>query len=420
MTNKPLTFYSGLALALGINIGAGLLVLTGLVYSKSGGSAIYSWVIDGIMVLPVLAVLARFGSLQPSAEGVGGLARVAFGTSFGAGVQMLLLGTFSIGLPGIAIVGGNYFAFLVNGSDRISTMASIFILAFAGILNYKGARVSQRFQKALSFGLIFVLVCASVLALTIGSHHSGTRVSPLTQWPKALPTARLAFFAFTGWLLIASTVEDYKRPDTDYPRVVCASFVIVFSLCLFVALATQLTLPSTDPRLVTAPVAALLSNVLGPRSGKFVALLGVMIVMSNVNAAIWGYSRLVMASSRTGLLPRLLSAVSQKSEVPQNAILAVTALLVSIVVICQAGLSTLDGLLDLAGQNFFVLYLICILAFVKSSRSWSLRGGAVALAALYLLWIAGYGVKLIYPMFLITAGYLIVRWNPPALRGTSV
>jgi amino acid efflux transporter len=39
---KAPTFSSALALALGICIGAGLLVLTGLAYQQSGGAAIYA------------------------------------------------------------------------------------------------------------------------------------------------------------------------------------------------------------------------------------------------------------------------------------------------------------------------------------------------------------------------------------------
>src|SRR5262249_47287505 len=121
---RTLTLSGALALALGICIGAGLLVLTGLAYQQSGSAAIYAWIIDGLMVVPILAILAFLGASEPGAEGVAGIARSAFGDRAAVAVQALMLGTFCLGLPGISVVGGNYFSFLVGGGKGVGMAAA--------------------------------------------------------------------------------------------------------------------------------------------------------------------------------------------------------------------------------------------------------------------------------------------------------
>lgn len=44
------------ALALGVVIGAGLLVLPGLAYQDVGPAAVYAWAMNGLIVLPLLVV----------------------------------------------------------------------------------------------------------------------------------------------------------------------------------------------------------------------------------------------------------------------------------------------------------------------------------------------------------------------------
>ena len=401
---KTLTLPGAVALALGICIGAGLLVLTGLAYQQSGDAAIYAWIIDGLMIVPILAILAYLGAKHPNAEGVAGIVRSAFGKNAGVAVQALLIGTFSLGLPGISIVGGNYFAFLVGGGREAGLLGSAAILLFAGLSNYFGARLSGGIQRILTFSLLVIITLVAVSALALGDHSAGAGIAGLDRWHGAIPSLNIIFFAFAGWVLVASTVEEYKNPARDYPLAVFISFAIVFGLYLLIALATQLMLSPGDPNLATAPVAAILAALFGSASAKVVAIVGVLIVSANLNGATWGFSRLVMASARNGLLPSHLSIVSAKYQVPTNAVIASTAVFMAVLVLYALEFVSLSTLFGLAGQNFFILYLLCVLAFIRKTTSMWLRLFAVLLTVLYLLWAGSYGLKLLYPLFLMCFG----------------
>ncbi|MEA2836370.1 MAG: amino acid efflux transporter [Bradyrhizobium sp.] len=401
---KTLTLASAVALALGICIGAGLLVLTGLAYQQSGDAAIYAWIIDGLMIVPILAILAYLGAKHPNAEGVAGIVRSAFGKNAGVAVQALLIGTFSLGLPGISIVGGNYFAFLIGGGGEVALAASAAILIFAGLSNYFGARLSGGIQRILTFSLLVIITLVAVSALAFGDHSAGAGIAAPDHWQDAIPSLNVIFFAFAGWVLVASTVEEYKNPARDYPLAVFISFAIVFALYVLIALATQLMLSRSDPNLATAPVAAILAALLGSASAKVVAIVGVLIVAANLNGATWGFSRLVMASARNGLLPSRLSIVSAKYQVPTNAVIASTAIFMAVLALYSVQFVSLSTLFGLAGQNFFILYLLCVVSFIKKTTNMWLRLAAAFLTVLYLLWAGSYGLKLLYPLFLMCFG----------------
>ena len=416
--SKTLTLPGAVALALGICIGAGLLVLTGLAYQQSGSAAIYAWIIDGLMVVPILAILAFLGAKHPNAEGVAGIVRSAFGKHAGVAVQALLIGTFSLGLPGISIVGGNYFAFLSGGGRATGLAASAAILVFAGVSNYFGARLSGGIQRAFTFSLLVIVTFVAVAALTRGDHGAGAGVASVGEWRSAVPSLSVIFFAFTGWILVASTVEEYRNPARDYPLTIAISFAIVFGLYVLIALATQLTLSHGDPNLATAPVAAILSALLGGLGGKVVAVVGVLIVTANLNGATWAFSRLLMASARSGLLPARLAVVNARFQVPANAVIATTILFLLVLALYARHVLSLSSLFGLAGQNFFILYLLCVVSFMKKTASWWLRSAAAVLTVLYVLWAASYGLKLLYPLALMCGGiavlYLSGRAAPAA------
>jgi len=416
---RTLTLPGAIALALGICLGAGLLILTGLAYQRSGNAAIYTWLIEGVMLLPMLAILAYLGTAHSSAAGVAGIARTAFGPAAGSAVQALLIGTFSLGLPGISIVGGNYFAFLVGGGRHTALFASAGMLVLTCWLNVRGVRVSGAVQRIMTFSLVTIVALGALAGLLFASHDAGSGIAPLEDWQTALPSLGITFFAFTGFILVASTVEEYKNAARDYPRAIFITFGIAFCLYLLIALAIQLTLSRTDPRVGAAPVAAMLSVVLGPVSGKLAAAVGVLVITTNLNGATWGFSRLVMASARSGLLPAALSTVDARTQVPMYAVVTSTSLFLVTLACYAAEITSLPTLLSLAGQNFFVLYMICVVSFVRIVPAlWLRLVGAILLLG-YVVRLISYQNKLAYPIALICAGAILHHVKARVLRSST-
>lgn len=409
---KTLTVTQATGLALSIVVGSGLLVLPGLAYAQAGGAAIYAWITDALLVVPLLVVFAYLGAHFPSAGGIAGFVQAAFSRRAGAVTELLLLGTFSLGIPAIAITGGYYFA-TATGSGRIGAyLGTMALLALAGVVNYPGARVSGRLGQVLAFALVGLLAGATALALLLGDRTVGAGVAGVESWPLAIGSLGLVFFAFTGWEMLSFTAEEYRRPKRDFPLAVGLSFVTVVGLYLAIAFAVQLTVAPGDPHLASAPIAAMLASTLGGPAGAAVSVLSVLIIAANLVGACWAASRLVFASAREGLLARRLSRLDPETRAPQAAVVTVVVVFGLIASVHFLGVVSLATLLGLAGQNFFILYGLSALAYLKLVRSRRAKAFGAAALALSVLVMGTFGWGLLYPAALMLAGAILL-----ALRG---
>ena len=116
------TLSVGQAIGLGITIvvGSGLLVLPGLAYREVGDAAIWAWVGDALLVLPLLVVFGYLGSRYPSAGGIAGFVQAGFGRTGAAATEVLLIGTFVfvIGSAGSGLAQANWWLISARGCWR--------------------------------------------------------------------------------------------------------------------------------------------------------------------------------------------------------------------------------------------------------------------------------------------------------------
>jgi amino acid efflux transporter len=400
------TLSVGQAIGLGITIvvGSGLLILPGLAYQQAHGAAIYAWLVDGLLVVPLLVVFSYLGSRFPSAGGIAGFVQAAFGRVGGGATEVLLLGTFSLGIPAIAITGANYAMAAVGGGDAGRAAATLLLLLLAGGLNWMGARISGRAQQALAVALVGLIAAVGVLSVALADPGAGTPIAPPSEWTVAIPSLGAVFFAFTGWEMLSFTTEEYRNPRRDFPIAVGGSFVAVLVLYVLVAVGIQRTLNPGDAVTRDAPIAGMLATVLGTAAGRAASLLGVVIIAANLVGASWAASRLVFSSAREGLLPAGLRPLHPVSRTPRRALAAVMATFAAVCALQLSGLVSLDSLLALAGQNFFILYGLSVVALLKLADRLALRVLGVAALVLVVLTMGTFGWGLLYAGGLLALG----------------
>lgn len=267
---KTLGLFPAVGLAITMVVGSGLLILPGLAYAESGGAAIYAWLISAIVSIPLLIVFAKLGAEIPGAGGIAGFMQFAFSRRFGVATEILILGTIPGGAA-LAITGGKYIGSIFNSSQGVIFIGTIVVLAFGGLVNYYGAKLSGTVQQTLAIVLVVMLAIIAVLALMFGDSTQGEGIAPLSAALNVLPTVGLVFFAFVGWELMSFTTEEFKNPRRDFPLMIAMSFLIVVALYLLVAFAFQSVIPRTHPELENAPIAVMLATIFGDASGKVIS-----------------------------------------------------------------------------------------------------------------------------------------------------
>lgn len=403
--HKTLTVGRGIAVAISMIVGSGLLVLPGLAYAQVGGAAVFAWGAAALVVLPLLVVFGRLGARHPNAGGVVGFVQAAYGRRGSAPVAFLLLGACTFGGAAMALTGGNYVAALV-GRSWVGTPAAVAYLVVVCGLNAAGSRLAGGLQAVVTAALVLLIATvAAVPFLTPGFPTAGGVAAP-AHWLDVLPVVGLVFFAFTGWELVASTTEEYRDPARDLKLALGISFVVIVVLYLGIALAVQVSLAPDDPMLRQAPVAAVLRRVLGGGAATAASALGCLIVFATLMGGTWATSRIAFATAREGLLPGRLAHVDPRRGVPTEAIVLSVLLFGAVLLARSLGLVGLDEVFRLSAVCFVLGYVLSVAAYPILFRRRRDRLLALLAGTPVTMVLVGFGWLLLYPLTLVLVGTL--------------
>ena len=412
---KTLSISQAVGLGITIVVGSGLLLLPGLAYQDAGASSIYVWVICALLVTPLLVIFSALGAKYPSAGGVAGFMQNAFSRHISSATEMMLLGTFGLGIPAIALTGSYYVNTLITVDIQFETIAlviSLLMIFVAFLINYLGAAISGNIQKYLAIILVLALLLIPILSLIFAGEYKGEGISGISSIKinNIFPLLGMVFFAYTGWEMLSFTIEEYKNPKRDYPISVALSFVIVIVLYFLLVISMQLIVPIDDVLLSTAPLSALSQYVFGSVAGDMVGLLSFVIILANLIGAIWAASRLVFSSAREGLLPVSIAKLSV-NKIPRASLVVTCLFFSTVLVLNYFNFLKVNDLLRLAGQNFFILYGMATLAYIKISATKKQKIFGITSLIVVVLTMGTFGFELLYPVALLCFGYFMSKYK---------
>ena len=357
------------AMSVTIVVGAGLLTLPGLSYAQAGRLGHLPWLLMSVLMLPLLAVFAFFARRHPSAGGVVGYIRLSLGLRLGAASEAIVIGTFSLGLPAIALIGATYLQQTLPGLPVAVT--AIGMVTIGLLFGMFGLRVSGAIQTAIA-----TLIVLGLLGLCAGYWlhapsdtgpdvfpPAGNGVLPMDALRGLLSALPLVLFAYTGWEITAFLAEDMRDPARNLPRSIWASFVIVTLLYVFVAW-TVASAATADDGWRLAPIARLAESWLGVAGLRLTGIIATLLILANVTGAFLSTSRALFSAGRDGLLPQALAQVDGRG-LPVRAMLTGWVLYVVVILVTQTSGLGVETLLQLAGQNFFVLYLLAAVGYTR-------------------------------------------------------
>ena len=357
------------AMSVTIVVGAGLLTLPGLSYAQAGRLGHLPWLLMSVLMLPLLAVFAFFARRHPSAGGVVGYIRLSLGPRLGAASEAIVIGTFSLGLPAIALIGATYLQQTLPGLPVGAT--AIGMVTIGLLFGMFGLRVSGAIQTAIATLIVLGLLglCAGYWLHAPSDNGpdvfplAGNGVLPMDALLGVLSALPLVLFAYTGWEITAFLAEDMRDPARNLPRSIWASFVIVTLLYVFVAW-TVASAATADDGWRLAPIARLAESWLGVAGLRLTGIIATLLILANVTGAFLSTSRALFSAGRDGLLPRALAHVDQRG-LPVRAMLTGWVLYVVVILVTQTSGLGVETLLQLAGQNFFVLYLLAAVGYTR-------------------------------------------------------
>ncbi|RBY95106.1 amino acid permease [Blastococcus sp. TF02-8] len=394
---------SGLDLTIfgvGVIIGTGIFVLTGVVAKEQAGPAVsVSFVIAGIVCGLAALCYAEFASTVPVAGSAYTFSYATFGEFLAWIIGWDLVLELALGAATVAVGWSGYLGQLLGdlglslpsaiaGDDaRVDVPAVAIVLAMTAVL-VLGIKLSSRVTGV----IVAIKVAIVLLVIVVGAFHltadnytpfvppaqaaaegSAGWHSPLIEllgfaqgtfgWGGVIAGASIVFFAFIGFDVVATAAEETKDPKKDLPRGIIASLVICTLLYVAVSLVVvgmqNYTELSTE-----APLANAFSAQGMPVFSGIISLGALAGLTSVVMILMLGQSRVLFAMSRDRLLPPAMAKVHPSYGTPYRITIGT-----GVVVAVLAGAVPLDVLAELVNIGTLFAFLLVSLGVVILRRT---------------------------------------------------
>jgi len=408
---RTITIWQGTALAVSMVIGSGLLGLPGIALAEGGVDATaVGWLLTALAAVPLIAIFSALGLRFSTAAGLSRYAEAAAGPWARYAVTVVMVGSFPVGIPALAIIGGSYAQRLVDTPEWTVGWLAAGILTLVTAANLVGVRVAGYVNTASVVALVVVVAGTALartadlgrgLAVTGRAATGGGELDYLAVWT----VCALLFWAYLGWENLSFGLEEFREPGRTIPRVYWASFALVVVLYLVLGLTT---VGAQDRGLDLTGPSGLVTLVDQTPVGRLLVVVMVLVVLANANAWVFGASRLVFAAGRDGVLPRALGRLSRR-DVPAASLLALLAAYLAVIVVATAGDVSVTRLILIVSQNLIVLYAFSILAYWKTTSGPRRAAVAAAAAVCWAFLLSGFSWWISYAMVLLLLGWLRYR-----------
>lgn len=328
---RVLRVRDGLAITVGIVIGAGILRTPGLIaeYLGNGWLILSVWVLGGVVAALSTLVLAEMAAALPKAGGKYVYAREAFGpvAGFVAGWSELLVSrAFSGAIKAVAIA--EYVIILV-GSGSVRLLA-VGVVAGYVILHLGGLKIGTTFQNITTAVKVAVLLAIAAAGIAAGD-GSGLIAPPTVEHASLLGFA-LAYqsvaFAYYGWEDAAKMAEEIRDPGRSLPRILIGGAVAVAVLYLVVNTAYLAALTPQEMAGSELVARDAVQGVFGNTAATFVVVASLLILISSGNVNFLGMPRVAFGLARSGLAPKIFQYVSPRGTPVAGLFLIGTVILV--------------------------------------------------------------------------------------------
>lgn len=362
---KALGAFDITLLGLGIIIGTGIFVLTGIGAAEYAGPGLMlSFVLAAVTCAFVCLSYSELASFLPVAGSSYTYAYASLGEVFGWWVGWSLILEYSVGASAVAGGWSAYFVGILHSAGielpkaitavpadgGIINLPAVVIVLLATALLVVGVRESARINRILVFikiGTIFIFL------LLAGPHIEPANWTPFLPFGiqgVAAGTAVL-FFAYLGFDSLSTAAEETKNPKRDMPIGIISALVICTILYISVCAAMTGVVPY--PKLDTAAPASFVLEYVGIHIGSALVGTGALCGLSTVVLGmLFAQSRALYSMSRDGLLPLRLYTVHKTFHTPY-----IIQIIVGVLVACITGFTPIHLVAEMCSAGTIFAFL---------------------------------------------------------------
>lgn len=389
-TKSPMKRHLGVIdlifLGLGSMVGTGIFTITGQAAANYAGPALVISIIIAAFAVGMIAFFyAEFASRIPGNGGAYTYVYETLGEFPAWIVGWLIIMEFMTAVSGVAAGWAGYFKGVlagqgielpaaINGTFNPEAGTYVDLLPILVVFAVTGL-VLMNSKSALRFNSALVILKFSALALFIGA---GLFFIKPENWSNFAPFgfgqiyggntgimagASMMVFAFLGFESISMAVDEVKEPQKNIPKGIILSLSIVTVLYIVVTLVLTGVIHYTEFTNVNDAVAFALRSIGLGWAANYVSLVAILTLITVCISMTYALARTVYSISRDGLLPKGLSQVSDKTQVPTNATLAVG--LLSMICAGVFPLASIASFLNICTLAYLIIMSVALIRLRK-------------------------------------------------------
>ncbi len=322
-------------IGVGAVIGSGIFVITGQAAATMAGPAIIlSFLLSGVMIAIVALIYAELSSAYPVAGSAYSFTFASLGEMFAWFVGWNLLLEYGVATAAVATGWSGYLRRFLENSMGITmphalsgafspangtyidiSAFSIVLLIF--VLLAIGIKESARVNTVIVFIKLIVLSVFVFVGLPHVDFNNLSNFMPF-GWEGVWHASSLIMFAYLGFDAISTVAEETKNPRKNIPWGLILSLILSVVFFILVSFTLTAIVPYQELNVPDA-LAFALYKVNEPFAANVIALGAVITITTVMLVMGLGFTRILFALSRDGLITKSLSELHPKYNTPFKA-----------------------------------------------------------------------------------------------------
>lgn len=287
---------------------------------------LFAWLAGGFVAYCGALTYAEIGSRYPVTGGYYKVFSFAYHPSIAFAINGIILISNASSVAAVALVGAEYISAVIFPHAQnlvwIRAVIAIFCILLFYAINLLGLKMSAKTQNvlmAVKIGLVLLLIAPIFFAdrslqetLMVKNN-----ISPgFWEYIKAFGVGLIAVsFTYGGYQQIINFGEEVKAPSKTIPRAVFFGIAIIVLLYLLVNYA-YLNVIGFEQLKHAENISVIMAGfIFGDATGKIIAVLLFLSVLSYVNSALLSNPRVMQAMSEEGVLPKACAKRTAKNNV---------------------------------------------------------------------------------------------------------
>lgn len=348
-------------------LGSGIFVLPGIAAAKTGSSIWLAYLLAAICILPAALSKSELATAMPSSGGTYVYIERTFGPIFGTiagiGLWLSLLLKSSFALVGF----GAYLTVLVSINEGFTKYAALFFLLIILLLNIFGIKKVGKVQLVIV--TISLVSLAAILVFGIPKVDDALLQPVFSNGNIGLvSTVAFVYISYAGVTKIAAIAGEIKNPNTNLPRAMMLSLVIMSLIYVSIAFTLVGNIPMESLKTDIKPIFTIANMLGGPYVGYAAAVVGVITLVSMANSGVLAASRFPFAMAIDKLLPTFMSKIHSKYLTP-----VVTIVMTCLVMAIAILFLDVEKIAKLASAFMVMMFIsvnACVIILRETATQW--------------------------------------------------